>query len=45
MKMQSQKLRADRSNKKWWIAMLYDVQFWVPLAVLFGGLALLQILQ
>jgi hypothetical protein len=26
----------------WWRAMLRDIQFWIPLAVLVGGLALLR---
>jgi hypothetical protein len=30
---------------KWWVAMFRDVQFWVPLAVLMGGLILLKAIQ
>jgi hypothetical protein len=29
----------------WWVAMFRDVQFWVPLAVLLGGLILLRAIQ
>ena len=29
----------------WWAAMFRDVQFWVPLAVLLGGLILLKAIQ
>jgi hypothetical protein len=29
----------------WWAAMFRDVQFWVPLAVLLGGLILLRAIQ
>ncbi len=27
---------------RWWRAILRDVQFWIPLAVLVGGLLLLR---
>lgn len=36
---------ADRSKQHWYAAMLRDVQFWVPLAVLLGGLILLRMIQ
>jgi hypothetical protein len=29
----------------WWMAMFRDVQFWVPVAVLLGGLILLRAIQ
>lgn len=33
------------SSRKWWVAMSRDAQFWVPLAVLLGGLILLRAIQ
>ncbi|MGO8813914.1 MAG: hypothetical protein ACLQVG_04510 [Terriglobia bacterium] len=36
---------AYRRSGKWWVAMFRDVQFWVPLAVLMGGLILLKAIQ
>ena len=37
--------KVDGKNRKWWAAMLRDVHFWVPLAVLLGGLILLKAIQ
>jgi hypothetical protein len=34
-----------RTSGAWWVAMLHDVQFWVPLAVLLGGLILLRAIE
>lgn len=38
---------AERNEKRhrWWTAMIRDVQFWVPLAILVAGLILLSIIQ
>jgi len=32
-------------RRAWWVTMFRDVQFWVPLAVLLGGLILLRVIQ
>jgi hypothetical protein len=32
-------------SRAWWVAMFRDVQFWVPLAVLLGGLIILKAIQ
>ena len=37
--------RAIGRSGTWWAAMFRDVQFWVPLAVLLGGLILLRAIQ
>ncbi len=38
--------RADHRRKApWWIAIFRDAQFWVPLAVLLGGMILLRAIQ
>jgi hypothetical protein len=29
-------------QRRWWRPMVADIQFWIPLAVLAGGLLLLQ---
>ena len=33
------------NKNRWWVAMLRDPQFWVPLAVLITGLILLSAIQ
>ena len=35
----------NERSRAWWVAMFHDVQFWVPLAVLLGGLVLLRAIQ
>jgi len=35
----------SRSSGRWWVVMFRDAQFWVPLAVLLGGLILLRAIQ
>jgi hypothetical protein len=37
--------RTENGSGKWWVAMFRDAQFWVPLAVLLGGLILLRAIQ
>jgi hypothetical protein len=37
--------RVNGRKRAWWVAMFRDVQFWVPLAVLLGGLILLRAIQ
>jgi len=37
--------RVKGRKRAWWVAMFRDVQFWVPLAVLLGGLILLRAIQ
>jgi hypothetical protein len=43
--MVSENRTVDGRKSMWWIAMFYDVQFWVPLAVFLGGLILLRAIQ
>jgi len=31
-----------RTNKSWWSTVLGDIHFWVPIAVLIGGLLVLR---
>jgi hypothetical protein len=33
------------NRNRWWIAMLRDPQFWIPLAILLSGLILLSMIQ
>jgi len=33
------------SNRLWWNSILTDIHFWVPVAVLFGGLLLLRLIR
>jgi hypothetical protein len=35
----------NERSRAWWVAMFHDVQFWVPLVVLLGGLVLLRAIQ
>ena len=37
--------RANQERSAWWLAMFRDAQFWVPLAVLAGGLILLRAIE
>jgi hypothetical protein len=45
MEMREENFTANGRKNNWWIAMFRDVQFWVPLAVLLGGLMLLRAIQ
>jgi hypothetical protein len=40
-----EKRNVNGRSQRWWVAMFGDVQFWVPLAVLSGGLILLKAIQ
>jgi hypothetical protein len=43
--MINEKRIENGSGRKWWFAMLRDVHFWVPLAVLLAGLIVLRAIQ
>jgi hypothetical protein len=36
---------ANGTSRAWWAAMFRDIQFWVPVAVLLGGLIILSAIQ
>jgi len=35
----------DSYTRGWWTSILSDIHFWVPVAVLMGGLLLLQFIR
>jgi hypothetical protein len=43
--MINQKRTENGKSGKWWIAMLRDVQFWVPVAILLAGLTILSAIR
>jgi len=45
MLMPNDNRNAKGTGGPWWAAMIRDVQFWVPVAVLLGGLIILTAIQ
>jgi hypothetical protein len=43
--MINEKHTENGRSGKWWVTMLRDAQFWVPLAVLLAGLIILRAIQ
>ncbi len=35
----------DPNTRSWWASILTDIHFWVPVAVLMGGLLLLRFIR
>jgi hypothetical protein len=35
----------EKSSRKWWLAILGDAHFWIPLLVLLAGLGVLRWIQ
>ncbi len=35
----------DPNTRSWWTSVLSDIHFWVPVAVLMGGLLLLRFIR